>query len=97
MKISLSSIMRQRAVFNIIFILLCFSIMCNLHATNTHSDSTNKTSQAKQQPKVQIKGDTLVIQDGSCQSHNKTLLSKLNAKDSKQTIVQECDDSENKE
>ena len=93
--ITLSNVIRKSIAFSIISTLLWLSMAHNLHATTTHTE-TKQTEQVKAQPKVLIKGDTLVIQDGSCQSHNKTLISTLNTKDSKQTTIQECDEIEHK-
>lgn len=92
---------RQFIVFALAMIVFCFSMICNLQATTINKESSQKASDikpsdindAKALPhRVQIKGDTLVIQDASCQSRKKTLLSSLRSNDSKQTMAQECDE-----
>ncbi len=101
--LSLHSAYAYKSIYRILSILL-FSLICSLYTANanTLTDSNTKTSpdqQSKttQSQKIQIKGDTLVIQDASCQSNNKTLLQSLQTKDSKNTTTsQECDDSNHK-
>ena len=91
----LSSIVKRNVASAIIFISLWFGIIYNLHA-NTNKDANHSTQDKQTQHKVQVKGDTLIIQDGSCQSQHNTLASKLNTKDSKQTMVKECDEPNGK-
>ncbi len=81
-----------------IFMASCVVIFSHaIFAATAHTDATpmEHATEPKQLPQsVQMKGDTLVIQDGSCQTHNKTLLSSLRAKDSvKMTTAQECNDT----
>ncbi|TLE10032.1 hypothetical protein [Helicobacter bilis] len=92
-----------KSIYRILSIFL-FSLICSIYAANANTltdsnaktgrDQQNKTTQSQ---KVQIKGDTLVIQDASCQSGNKSLLKSLQTKDSKNTTtLQECDDINHK-
>lgn len=101
--LSLHSAYAYKSIYRILSILL-FSLVCSLYTANANTltdsnaktgrDQQNKTTQSQ---KVQIKGDTLVIHDASCQSGNKSLLKSLQTKDSKNTTtLQECDDSNHK-
>lgn len=101
-KATLSLHYLYKSTYRILSIFL-FSLICSIYTANattikdntTHTNPTqNKTTQSQ---KVQIKGDTLVIQDASCQSGNKSLLKSLQTKDSKNTTtLQECDDINHK-
>lgn len=101
-KATLSLHYLYKSIYRILSIFL-FSLICSIYTANAttitdnkpHTNPTqNKTTQSQ---KVQIKGDTLVIQDASCQSSNKSLLKSLQTKDSKNTTtLQECDDINHK-
>ena len=101
-KATLSLHYLYKSIYRILSIFL-FSLICSIYTANANTIADNKThtnptqNKTTQSQKVQIKGDTLVIQDASCQSGNKSLLKSLQTKDSKNTTtLQECDDINHK-
>lgn len=81
-------------LFGYILCGMIYTAHANTPTNNKIQIQHNDTTQAQ---KVQVRGDTLVIQDASCQSKNITLLQSLQTKDSKNTTTpQECDDSTHK-
>ncbi len=83
------------------FNIVCFVLIgciCVLNAVSNDSnkiDNKDKLESKSSQNKVEIQGDTLVITNSLCNSKShKSLLSSLNAKDSKNiSSKQECEDN----
>ena len=76
--------------------MIFYTANANTIVDNKAKTSPTQQSKTAQPQKVQVKGDTLVIQNASCLPNNKTLLQSLK-KDSKNTTTpQECDDSNHK-